>query len=570
MMIERRPLPDPLPEELEQLPEVLRRVYAARGVTRREQLDTSARNLLDYGALGGIDAAAGILEAAVRSNRSILIVGDYDADGATSTALVVRTLRAMGAGRVDYLVPNRFEFGYGLSPAIVEVALERSPEVLITVDNGIASIEGVAAAKAAGVQVIVTDHHLPGAELPIADAIVNPNCEGDAFPSKALAGVGVAFYLMAALRARLRDSGWFESPDHREPNLAECLDIVALGTVADVVPLDQNNRVLVSQGLARIRAGRCAPGITALMEVGKRDASRAVASDLGFVAGPRLNAAGRLDDMTVGIECLLAPTLAAARPLAQELQDLNEARKQIEADMSAAAETALERLSLDGDLPAGLCLFEEDWHPGVVGIVASRVKERCHRPVIAFAPEDERYVKGSARSVEGVHIKDVLERITARDPTLVVRFGGHAMAAGLTLERTALAAFGAAFHAAVAEVTGEQGLARVLASDGPLEPAERTLETAEILRSAGPWGQRFPEPVFDDEFEVADQRIVGGRHLRLSLECARSGHRYQAIAFGMGAMAPLAHQVRALYRLDVNTFGGRTSLQLMVEHLEPA
>jgi single-stranded-DNA-specific exonuclease len=548
---------------------VLAKVYASRGISGASELNNSATALARFDSLSGMAVAVDVLQDALFNNKRILIVGDYDADGATSTAVMIRGLRSMGASEVQYLVPNRFEFGYGLSPAIVEVAKSHSPDVLITVDNGISSIDGVASARAAGMAVIVTDHHLPGAQLPDANAIVNPNVAGDEFPSKCLAGVGVAFYLLAALRARLAQTDWFTRIG-ATPKLADLLDLVALGTVADVVPLDHNNRIFVAQGLARIRAGRCCPGIVALMQIGKRDPARAVASDLGFAVGPRLNAAGRLQDMTIGIECLLTDSDEVAGNLAGALNDLNVERRSIEAEMTESAERHLEQIRLDGDLPAALSLFEPDWHPGVVGIVASRVKDRVHRPVIAFAPDGDDFLKGSARSVTGLHIKDALEAVAARKPALIRKFGGHAMAAGLTVERAAFNEFRDEFAAVVAEVLGPDGAKHEHLSDGPLDPADRNLALAEAIRLAGPWGQEFPEPMFDDEFQVLEQRIVGGTHLKLRLGCVPSGRSFDAIAFGLGEQHPCPRCVRALYQLDVNTFRGNTTVQLMVKHLEPS
>lgn len=570
MTIVRRTIPSDAGRLGADLHPVLARVYAARGIESPGELDTSAAALENFSALGGIDAAVEILADALARAQRILIVGDYDADGATSTAVMVRGLTAMGASQVDYLVPNRFEFGYGLSPEIVAVAAERSPDVLITVDNGIASIDGVSAAREAGMRVIVTDHHLPGQSLPAADAIVNPNCPGDNFASKHLAGVGVAFYLLAALRAHLRTAGWFERRKLPLPNIAELLDLVALGTVADVVPLDHNNRILVRQGLARIRARRCVPGILALLEIGGRTASTAVATDLGFAVGPRLNAAGRLEDMTIGIECLLADSFAPARRLAVELDQLNQSRKAIESDMNEQASHHVDQLVLDDALPPALSLYEPSWHPGVVGIVASRVKERTHRPVVAFARDGEHLLKGSARSVRELHIKDALEAVSARRPGLLIRFGGHAMAAGVSIAQERFGEFESALSEVVEEVLGPDGAGPERLSDGSLAPDERTLALAQTLRSAGPWGQAFAEPQFDDEFEVLDQRVVGGSHLRLRLECPSSGQRLDAIAFGLGDQHPCPALVRVLYRLDVNTYRGVSSVQLNVQHLEPA
>ncbi|KAB7622653.1 single-stranded-DNA-specific exonuclease RecJ [Alkalilimnicola sp. S0819] len=574
--IQRRALradPRELPGELHP---VLRRLYAAR-LQPGEGVDTRLASLLPTAGLHGLEAASALLAEAIQADQRILIVGDFDADGATSCALSMLALRAMGAGRVDYLVPNRFEYGYGLTPEIVELAAPREPHVIMTVDNGISSIEGVAAANARGIRVLVTDHHLPGAELPEAAAIVNPNLQGDQFPSKALAGVGVAFYVMAALRARLRALGWFDARGLSTPNLADYLDLVALGSVADVVPLDRNNRVLVAQGLERIRAGRCRPGISALLELAGRQRSRVSATDLGFAVGPRLNAAGRLEDMALGIECLLADSPDAAAPLAERLDELNRQRREIEAQMQGEALGHVEGLIAElaqGELPDALCLMDQSWHQGVIGLLASRIKERFHRPVLVFAPADERgeTLKGSARSIPGLHVRDALERVATLNPGLVPRFGGHAMAAGLSLARADYPRFVAAFQAVVGESLDGDALERVLYTDGELMPDELNLELAGLLRDAGPWGQGFPEPLFDGRFDIVDARLVGGgKHLKLRLRHEQGGAVIDAIAFRAAEQgwAELDGRVRLGYRLDVNSFRGRDSVQLIVEHMEP-
>ena len=572
MRIETRPLPDVMPA-LGQLPPLLSRLYAARGVLSEVELDRRLQALLPYSGLRGIDQAVAVLESALRERRSILIVGDFDADGATASSVAVLALRQLGASQVDYLVPNRFEYGYGLTPEIVEVALTRRPDVLVTVDNGISSIEGVAAAKAAGLQVVVTDHHLPGSELPEADAIVNPSQPGCAFASKAMAGVGVIFYVMLALRAALRESGWFAETGRAEPNLAELLDLVALGTVADVVPLDANNRIMVHQGLARIRAGRCRPGIRALLEVAGRPRERLVSTDLGFIVGPRLNAAGRLDDISLGIECLLTEDEGLALDRARELDGLNRDRKAIERDMQQQALKTLEAMQLDEqDLPFGLCLFDAEWHQGVIGILASRLKERFHRPVIAFADAGDGMIKGSARSIAGLHIRDALDAVATRHPHLLSKFGGHAMAAGMTLREADFPAFADAFDAEVRRQLQPADLAGRLLSDGQLEAAELSLEMAASLREAGPWGQHFPEPLFHGEFELLQQRLVGERHLKMVLRVAGSAEVLDAIAFNIDPHVwpdPTVQRVLLAYTLDINEFRGRRSLQLMVRHLEP-
>ena len=558
-----------------QLPEaihpVLRRVYAARNIQRADDLDYGLNRLLSPSALKGVSQAVDLLVTALHNQQRILVVGDFDADGATSSALMVAALREMGAVSVDYLVPNRFQFGYGLTPEIVEVASAKTPDLIITVDNGISSLSGVTAAREQGIRVLVTDHHLPGCELPPADAIVNPNQPGDRFPSKNLAGVGVAFYLLMALRARLRESGWFAQRQGKEPNLADFLDLVALGTVADLVPLDHNNRILVQQGLQRIRAGRCRPGIRALLEVAGRNASRLVASDFGFAVGPRLNAAGRLDDMSLGIECLLSADRDQARPLAEQLDALNRERREIEADMKTQALEHVQQLDIDSEqLPLGLCLYKEDWHQGVIGILASRIKERFHRPVIAFAPAGPADLKGSARSIPGLHIRDTLDAIAARHPEILQKFGGHAMAAGLSLATSRLPQFEAAFQAELNERLDADALTGVLESDGVLEAGDFSLELAELLRAAGPWGQDFPEPLFDGCFTVVNQRVVGEHHLKLSVRPEGGRQALDAIAFNQAAEQQLqkGQRVRLAYRLDSNEYRGLLGLQLVVEMIE--
>ncbi len=565
---ELRVSPDVFPA---QLPAVLRRVYAARQVSGTEELDYSLERLHVPELLGGMADAVGLLQQAIEQQQRILVIGDFDADGATSCALCMRGLRAMGAHDVQYLVPNRFEFGYGLTPEIVEVARARQPDLIMTVDNGVSSVAGVAAARGAGIRVLVTDHHLPGAVLPAADAMVNPNLPHDAFPSKALAGVGVAFYVLLALRARLRDSGWFAGQGMEPPRLAQWLDLVALGTVADVVPLDHNNRILVQQGLNRIRAGRCVSGIRALLEVGGRNLARVVASDLGFVAGPRLNAAGRLDDMSLGIECLLADDETVAHGMAAQLDAMNRDRREIESDMQAKALQIIDRLQLDeARLPVGLCLFDPDWHQGVIGILAARIKERLHRPVIAFARSSGGEIKGSARSVPGLHIRDVLDSVATCNPGLVRKFGGHAMAAGLSLAEADYAEFTRAFDAVVAQLLSAEDLFARIYSDGELAEEELTLDTAQQLRAGGPWGQGFPEPVFDGLFEVLAQRVVGERHLKLTVRPQQGKQCMDAIAFNTAELPADCSAVRMAYRLDVNEYRRVVSPQLVVEYLVTA
>ena len=564
-----QPLCDTLPADLHP---VLRRVYLARNIAAAQELDLALEHLTPPQRLKDMERALVLLEDAVRARRRILVVADFDTDGATSCALMLRALRQLGAADVRYVVPNRFEYGYGLTPEIVALAAQHTPDLLITVDNGISSVEGVRAARARGIRVLITDHHLPGPVLPEADAIVNPNQPGDEFPSKHLAGVGVAFYVMLALRARLRENGWFDGQGIAEPNLARLLDLVALGTVADVVPLDHTNRILVAQGLARINRGRCAEGVRALLRIAGRTEGRITPADLGFCVAPRLNAAGRLEDMALGIECLLTDDPAAAAEMAQRLDALNRERRAIESGMQDQAHRAVDALHLEGEgLPRGLCLLDESWHQGVVGLVAARVKDRLHRPVIAFAPGANGEIKGSARSVPGLHIRDALDAIAARHPTVLQKFGGHAMAAGLSLRREDYDVFSALFAEEVSRWLGEEDLRGVVLSDGELAAAELTLDLAELLRANGPWGQGFPEPLFDGEFQVADRRVVGGKHLKLALRAATGGQRFDAIAFGAAQSAITENQhVRAAYRLDVNEYQGRRSVQLVIDYIEPA
>ncbi len=552
---------------------VLRRVYGARGVREAADLELSLDKLLPVSSLGGIPAAVDVLLRCQREGRRVLVVGDFDADGATSTALVVRQLRRLGFRDPGFLVPDRFRFGYGLTPGIVRVAAAMQPDLIVTVDNGVSSVEGVAEARRHGIDVLVTDHHLPGPALPEAAAIVNPNLAGEPFASKALAGVGVAFYLMAALTRALRECAGL--PDAAACNPADLLDLVALGTVADVVPLDLNNRILVAQGLRRIRAGRCVPGLAALLEVAGRRLDTVVAQDLGFQVGPRLNAAGRLDDMTLGIDCLLTDDPGAARALAARLAELNAERREIEARMQGEALAQVDSLveSLEGSLPAGLCLYDDGWHQGVIGLVASRVKERVHRPVIAFAPGDPGWLKGSARSVPGLHVRDVLDAVAAHHPGLLEKFGGHAMAAGMTLRADRLDEFNAAFAQEVARAAGEDVLSGDLHTDGPLEPGEFSFETAVAVREGGPWGAGFAEPAFDGRFGVLDTRVVGNRHLKLKLR-APSGEVADAIAFrylddpGAPALQP-QDTIDLVYRAALDDYGGARRLQLVSEWLVP-
>nr|WP_312232359.1 single-stranded-DNA-specific exonuclease RecJ [Pseudomonas sp.] len=569
MRIESRPLPASLPD-LGNLPPLLIRLYAARGVLSAVELEKGLARLIPFTQLKGIEAAVELLVEGLRQRQRMLIVGDFDADGATASTVGLLGLRMLGAAHVDYLVPNRFEYGYGLTPEIVAVALTREPELLITVDNGISSIEGVAAAKAAGLKVLVTDHHLPGHELPAADAIVNPNQPGCSFPSKSLAGVGVIFYVLLALRARLRELGWF-SAERPEPNLGELLDLVALGSVADVVPLDANNRILVHQGLARIRAGRARPGLRALLEVAGKQYGRITSTDLGFILGPRLNAAGRLDDMSLGIECLLCEDEALARDMAVQLDQLNQDRKAIEQGMQREALAQLKDLPVE-NLPFGLCLFEADWHQGVIGILASRLKERYHRPTIAFADAGDGMLKGSARSVPGFHIRDALDAVASRHPGLISKFGGHAMAAGLSLPAEHFETFAKAFDEEVRRQLCEDDLTGRLLSDGVLSIDEFNLPLARELRNAGPWGQHFPEPLFHGAFQLVQQRIVGERHLKVVLKSECGSLQLDGIAFGVDREVwpnPTVRWVELAYKLDVNEFRGQESVQLLISHLAP-
>lgn len=568
----------PAPEVWGSIPDFLCRAYKARGVNSTEELEYTLSRLATTKDLKGVAAASTILADAIEHRRRILIVGDFDCDGATSTTVATLSLRMMGAASVDFLVPNRFEYGYGLTPEIVEVAKEFSPDVLVTVDNGIASCEGVAAANKLGISVVVTDHHLPGHTLPDADAIVNPNQPGCEFISKSAAGVGVIFYVMSDVRRVLRERSWFERAGISEPNLASVLDLVALGTIADVVPLDSNNRILVEQGIRRIRAGKARPGILALIDVAGKDYRNLAASDLGFVVGPRLNAAGRLDDMAIGIECLLCDDPLKARQMALRLDELNQERKQIESEMKAHASVLVDELNQANNqtdnsaLPWGMCLYDETWHQGVIGILASRMKEKFHRPVIAFAPADDscKELKGSARSIPGLHIRDALDRVATRYPSLLSKFGGHSMAAGMTIEGKHYDAFTQAFDEVVREELDEAHLEAVIVSDGELAPHELTVHTAEILRKAGPWGQNFLEPIYDGVFDVVQARVVGAKHLKLMLQVEGADLLVDGIEFNsdwVGREAELK-KVRVAYRPDVNEFRGRKSLQLMVQYLE--
>ncbi|MCW8856543.1 MAG: single-stranded-DNA-specific exonuclease RecJ [Kangiella sp.] len=551
---------------------VLNRVYSYRGIQASAELDYSLARLLPYHDLKGMDEAVALLAEAITEQQRILVVGDFDADGATSSALAKLVLTAFGAKHVDYLVPNRFEFGYGLSPELIEVAKELKPDLIVTVDNGISSIAGVSAAQQAGIKVLITDHHLAGDELPQANAIVNPNQPGDIFPSKNMAGVGVVFYVLLALRARLREDNWFESQVIEEPNLAHYLDIVALGTVADVVPLDSNNRLLVHNGLKLIRAGRCRPGIQALLKLAKRQLAKVTATDLGFSVGPRLNAAGRLDDMSVGIECLLAEDEGAAKELAEILHSLNSDRRQVEQDMQDEALSKLEEVDWHtGEFDHSVCLYEPHWHQGVVGLLASRIKEKVNKPCIVFANADEVSIKGSARSVKEVHIRDALALVDSRHPQLVEKFGGHAMAAGLSMPLNNLEKFQRAFEKAVADLLNGKMIEDVIETDGELKQEDMTIDTAHELALAGPFGQGFPEPAFDGEFIVLNHRIVGENHLKLTLQACDQQTPIPAIAFRIDVeewLSQPAQKIRAVYKPDINDYYNVPELQLMIQYFE--
>ena len=560
---------DRLPDTLHP---VIRRILLARDISDEKSLDLKLGRLQPPSALSGINDAAEILADAVVSGQNILIVGDFDADGATGTALAVRALHMMAATRVDFRVPNRFEFGYGLSVALVETLAENPPDVLVTVDSGISSNEGVERARELGCKVIVTDHHLPGEVLPAAHAIVNPNCPGDQFPSKALAGVGVIFYLMSVVRGALRERNWFTLP-RKEPNLAHLLDLVALGTVADLVSLDTNNRILVRQGMDRIRQGICSPGLLALLRLGKRDYRHLVASDLAFAVAPRLNAAGRMEDMSVGIRCLITEDREEAMALATELDDLNHQRRARQNQMQQQALEQLKQL-LDGlkgtELPAGLCLYDENWHQGIVGLVASRIKDAVHRPVLAFAPESDGsdVLKGSARSVSGLHIRDVLARVDAMHPAMITAFGGHALAAGLTLAADQLEPFKQAFVESIEFFLQGKTLNNEILTDGELPAEDINLTFAGLLRALGPWGQHFPEPLFEGRFVVEEKRVVGGAHLKMQVRPVDGRGSIDAIAFGcLPEDLPDSDTTGLIYKLDINHFRGRKTCQLMVERI---
>ena len=577
--IVRRQCPESGLEQLG-LPDFLRRIYLSRGISRTEELELNLSGLQDVALVKGMPEAVNLLVESVMQGQRILIIGDFDADGATSTALALSALRAMGAKHCNYLVPNRFEFGYGLTPEIVELAREQNPDLIVTVDNGISSHEGVAYAKSLGMRVLVTDHHLPGDALPEADAIVNPNQPGCEFGSKNAAGVGVIFYVMCGLRARLRQLNWFSRSGISEPNMGEFLDLVALGTVADLVPLDRNNRILVNQGILRIRAGKARPGINALLACAGKKPSNLVTSDLGFIVGPRLNAAGRLDDMSLGIECLMAPDLIVANELAESLDKLNHERKNIEQQMKRDADEQLRQLDVANTAECwGVCLYDRAWHQGVIGILASRIKEKLYRPVIVFSEAEDfggegkpdRLLKGSARSIPGLHMRDALDLVAKRNPHLLKKFGGHAMAAGMTIEYRHLNEFRDAFDAVVRDRLSPSDLDAVILSDGTLDDAELNLDSVMLLNQSGPWGQQFPEPVFDDVFEIVQHRVLKERHLKLVVRRVSGATLLDAIMFNSEwVREALPQRVRLAYRPNVNEFRGNRSVQLLVDQIEAA
>jgi single-stranded-DNA-specific exonuclease len=566
-----------LPDNIHPL---IKQIYASRGIESATELELNVSQLCAVERLKGINLGCQVLHQALLDNKNIAIIGDFDADGATSTALMMEALRLFGSDNYQFIVPNRFLYGYGLTPEIVEIAAEKGAELLITVDNGISCVAGVAKAKSLGLGVIVTDHHLPGMTLPDADAIINPNQVGCDFPSKSLAGVGVAFYFMMAMRKYLREKNWFVDRQLQEPNIAQLLDLVALGTVADVVSLDNNNRILVEQGLKRIRAGVTRPGIQALLEIAGKDQKKIVASDFGFALGPRINAAGRLDDMSYGINCLLAKDLASARVMAADLDDLNKSRREIEQGMQQEAEHVLKSLNFsDDNLPHAISLFQSDWHQGVIGIVAGRLKEKFHRPSIVFAGTSDDIssdnhnksteIKGSARSIPGLHIRDLLEHIDTQHPNIIIKFGGHAMAAGLSIMEDNFVKFQQLFNQYAQQWLSSDDLKGTLSSDGELPTQEMTLGFAQLLRDSGPWGQNFIEPLFDGNFKLIQQRIVGQKHLKLVVE--KDGHVFDAIAFNVDLYRwpdHKAQQVHLAYRLDINEFRGKQTVQFMVEYLE--
>ena len=556
---------------------LLQKIYKQRSISAAEDLELGLKNLLTPEKFKGMDVAVTLLARALEEQQRVLIVADFDADGATSCVLATNVLKQFGLKNIEYIVPNRFEYGYGLTPEIVQVGKSLEPDLIITVDNGISSVEGVEVANSLGISVLITDHHIAPDILPAAQAVVNPNQLGCDFPSKCIAGVGVIFYLMVALRSRLRKDGWFKKSNLKEPNLADQLDLVALGTIADVVALDRNNRILVCEGIKRIKAGKTRPGIEALLRVSRRDARRLKSSDLGFSVAPRLNAAGRLEDMSTGIECLLTNSENEAYLLALQLDSINQDRKQIELDMREQAFQSLEHLVIETDnLPAALCLFDERWHQGVVGIVASRIKDKFNRPAIAFAQVDaadseEVELKGSARSIQGFHVRDALDAVATQNPGLITKFGGHAMAAGLSLAKDNFDSFSRAFNDHAKKLLSEDQLRAVVLSDGPAEPEWLTLETANVIESAGPWGQEFEEPLFDGRFNLIEQRRLSGNHLKMVLSPKQDAQRVvDAIAFNVSEEdwpSEKVTEIEIVYRIDANEFRGTETLQLKVEQI---
>jgi len=577
-IIKRRSIPSSIEKAdfPSSVPPLLQKIYQHRNISDYASVEKSLAKLLPYHSLKGIDQATELLYQHLSRQSRIIIIGDFDADGATSTTVAIKCLHMFGALNVDFLVPDRFKYGYGLTPEIVTVAKDEfSPDLIITVDNGISSIDGVETALNFGLEVLVTDHHLAGKTLPNAHAIVNPNQPDDQFASKNLAGVGVIFYVMLSLRNKLKESGWFTKHNIAIPNLGSVLDIIALGTVADVVPLDLNNRILVNQGLKRVRAGQACAGIKALIEVSGRNEKSLVASDFGFSLGPRLNAAGRLEDMAIGINCLLSDNIQEARRLAAQLDALNQERKGIESEMQQDALKSLKNLDLEDkdNLPLGLCLYDKNWHQGVIGILASRIKEKLHRPVIIFALADNNEIKGSARSIPGLHIRDILESIATKQNNLIKKFGGHAMAAGLSIDKNELENFSIAFNQEVTDKINPEDLEQIILTDGELNEQDLTLPTAEFLTNAEPWGQAFPAPLFDGIFSIKQRRIVGKKHLKLQLQPVSSSITVDAIAFNTvesenDPAFKAGSSVKVVYKLDVNEFRGNRSLQLMIDYME--
>ncbi len=569
--LSRRTLPETSIQGGEHLHHLIQRIYLARGITHHDQVDYRLQHLHRPDGFKGLDVAAEVVVNAIKSQQRIVIVGDFDADGATATALVIRALRQMGAQHLNFVVPNRFEYGYGLTTELVDELVTMQADLAITVDNGISSFNGVSKAKQLGMSVIITDHHLPPEQLPPADAIVNPNCAGDEFPSKSLAGVGVAFYLLAAVKQQLVAENWFESQQLATPNFAQLLDLVALGTVADLVPLDVNNRILVDAGIQRIKNNQCVPGVTALFNVSAVDQASADADSLAFYIAPRLNAAGRLEDMSIGINLLLTDDHGEASVLAKQLQAINQQRKAIQADMQRFADSVVKELNQRAELPDALCLYHQNWHQGVVGLLASKVKESTHRPVIAFANENEQseWVKGSARSIQGLHIRDVLVSIDASHPGLIKKFGGHAMAAGLTLKQSMLTDFKQAFIDQVKLSLTSDQLEQVVYSDGSVDAQDMSLHVAELIQAAGPWGQHFEQPVFDDWFIVKEKRLIGENHTKLTLQTPDLSKQIAAIAFNHhpNQFAEVEHSMHLCYQMMVNEFRNRRSLQLKINHI---